>query len=169
MMLKLVLSLLVMSTGFLTNLNLSSSEKQGLPTEAEQKILLEKHNEWRRTVGVPPLEWSEELAKSALKWAKNLKRGCRFEHSDSGYGENLWKGTTGAYALSVVVDSWGNEVEYYNYETNECDPGQICGHYTQVVWGSTKKVGCASIECDGFTTWVCQYDPPGNWIGQKPY
>lgn len=159
------ITLLFLSIIFVST-NLDTSK---LPTEEEKKILLEKHNEWRAKVNVPPLEWSDELARSAEKWAKNLNRGCRFEHSKSGNGENLWKGTTGAFPVSKVVDSWGEEVKDYNYEDNSCDPGKVCGHYTQVVWEDTKRVGCAKMECDGFTTWVCQYDPPGNWIGQKPY
>ena len=45
----------------------------------------------------------------------------------------------------------------------------MCGHYTQIVWETTQKVGCAKIQCDGFDLWVCNYDPPGNWVGEKPY
>lgn len=140
-----------------------------LPTEEEKTILLERHNFWRSEVGVAPLTWSDELAKSAASWAKKLKRGCRFEHSKVNYGENLWKGTTGAYPVEQVVDSWASERKDYNYEENTCKTGKVCGHYTQVVWKNTRQIGCAKIECDGMTTWVCQYDPPGNWVGQKPY
>jgi len=76
-------------------------------------------------------------------------------------------GTTGFYNPKDVVDSWGNEIENYNYEDNSCSG--VCGHYTQIVWATTKKVGCAKIKCDGNDIWVCNYDPPGNWVGQKPY
>ena len=86
-----------------------------------------------------------------------------------GHGENLWKGTTGYYTVGDAVDSWGNEKEFYNYNKNKCKSGEVCGHYTQIVWANTTKVGCAKMECDGFTTWVCEYDPPGNWVGEKPY
>lgn len=140
-----------------------------LPSEEEKAILLERHNFWRAEVGVPALTWSDSLAESAHTWAKKLKNGCRFEHSDVGLGENLWKGTTGAFPVSVVVDSWASEREDYNYEKNKCKPGKMCGHFTQIVWRSTQEVGCAKMECDGMTTWVCQYNPPGNWVGQKPY
>jgi hypothetical protein len=52
------------------------------------------------------------------------------------------------------------------------------GHFTQVVWKNTKKVGCAwnTKSCPGngqankmpFYKMVCEYDPPGNYAGQFP-
>jgi pathogenesis-related protein 1 len=38
-----------------------------------------------------------------------------------------------------------------------------------MVWKNTTEVGCAAIECNGMTLWVCNYNPPGNYRGQKPY
>ncbi len=67
------------------------------------------------------------------------------------------------------MDAWGNEKPDYFYAKNKCKPRKMCGHYTQIVWKTTKKVGCAKIICDEMDVWVCNYDPPGNWIGQKPY
>ena len=101
--------------------------------------------------------------------AKQLKKeGCAFKHSGvDGLGENLFMGTTGYYGPAKVVNSWGDEIEDYNYDKNSCSG--VCGHYTQVVWKTTERVGCAKIECDGMDIWVCNYDPPGNWVGQKPY
>lgn len=145
--------------------------QDGIPSKEEIDILLERHNDWRARVGVAPLAWSDEVAKSAYDWAKKLKRdNCGFYHSDSDYGENLWMGTTGYYTVADVVESWCSEIEDYDYDKNKCKPGKMCGHYTQVVWNTTTQVGCASIQdCDGNTLWVCQYNPPGNWVGKKPY
>ena len=149
---------------------LNPAQKDQIPNKQEAEEMLSRHNHWRAEVGVEPLEWSDDLAKSAAKWAKKLKADkCGFYHSDDSYGENIWKGTSGYYSITQVVDSWGEEIEDYNYKTNKCKVGRACGHYTQIVWRDTKKVGCAQIECDGMTTWVCQYDPPGNWVGEKPY
>ena len=140
------------------------------PTDQEKQILLDRHNYWRADVGLEPLDWSDELMKSADKWAHALKSDkCGFYHSKSAYGENLWTGTTGAFPTANVVDDWASEKADYNYEKNKCKAGKVCGHYTQIVWKNTTKVGCAKVECNGMTTWVCQYDPPGNYIGQKPY
>ena len=149
--------------------HLSGAQTARIADDTEARVLLRTHNEWRQEVGIPALTWSDELARSALQWAQTLEKKCEFRHSKSGYGENLWKGTSGAFSTRSVVDSWASEKEDYNYNRNKCKPGKVCGHYTQIVWKNTTKVGCARLECDGMTTWVCQYDPPGNWVGEKPY
>ena len=141
-------------------------------SQEEISILLERHNSWRTEVGIKTnLEWSDELALHAEDWAKKLKRkGCKFEHRPNNeFGENLFMGTTGFYTALDVVDAWGNEKSDYNYSKNKCKPGKMCGHYTQIVWETTTKVGCAKITCGGNDIWVCNYDPPGNWVGKKPY
>jgi pathogenesis-related protein 1 len=39
-----------------------------------------------------------------------------------------------------------------------------------VVWGNSVSLGCAKVTCSaGGTFIVCNYDPPGNVVGQKPY
>jgi pathogenesis-related protein 1 len=143
------------------------------------------HNRWRKTAGVPPLTYSTDLAASAQKWADHLKRSnqCKMKHSDpeAKYGENLYwasaiewsngKSELQQVSPKKVVDSWGSEVSDYNYNANSCTKGKMCGHYTQVVWKSTTTVGCAVAVCEDSQeqVWVCQYQPPGNWGGKKPY
>ncbi len=137
-------------------------------TSQDIQLLVDTHNEWRAEVGVAALSWDPQLAKVAAEWARALKqKKCAFEHSTFKYGENLFMGTSGAFDAKYVVDSWGSEKDDYNYDKNKCS--SVCGHYTQMVWQSTTKVGCAKITCDGMDIWVCEYDPPGNYVGQKPY
>jgi len=148
---------------------ISPPQAQPNLTQAEITETLAAHNKWRAKVRVPPLEWSDELANTALEWAKQLKKeNCAFKHSGAkGLGENLFMGTTGYYDPTDVINSWGEEIKNYTYNDNSCSG--VCGHYTQVVWKNTKRVGCAKIECNGMDIWVCNYDPPGNYRGQKPY
>lgn len=154
---------------YLICVNLNFSHAQ-VANEQEIEILIERHNFWRADVGVGEINYSNELAEVALTWAKELKKqGCVFKHSSVKYGENLFKGTSGFYTVADAIDAWGEEKKDYNYEKNKCKRGEMCGHYTQIVWQSTSLVGCAKIECDGYITWVCNYDPPGNWVGEKPY
>ena len=132
--------------------------------------IIDRHNFWRADVGVGEISYSSEMADAALIWAQKLKRkGCAFEHSGNGFGENLFKGTVGFYTAADAVDSWAGEKQDYNYDKNKCRPGAMCGHYTQIVWKNTTEVGCAKMECDGMVTWVCNYNPPGNYVGEKPY
>lgn len=131
--------------------------------------ILDAHNEYRNDVGIANLAWSEEVATSAQAWATELAADCEFKHSSDEYGENIWAGTEGAFSPTDVVTSWGSEIADYDYESNTCAADKDCGHYTQIVWENTTKVGCGVATCDGRDIWVCQYDPPGNFIGEKPY
>ena len=45
----------------------------------------------------------------------------------------------------------------------------MCGHYTQVVWRKSLRVGCGMATCGATEVWVCNYDPAGNWDGERPY
>lgn len=129
------------------------------------------HNAVRAGVGVPDLVWDDALAVIAEEWAASLAaRGCIMEHDySSPYGENLYWSTFESTAQQVV-DAWASEVAYYDYDSNSCASGEMCGHYTQVVWDTTERVGCARVECSGGEEiWMCDYDPPGNWVGERPY
>jgi len=130
------------------------------------------HNVWRKKVGVPNLVWSSTLAAVAQKWATTLKttKNCSMVHSGNPkYGENLYWASGFVPTTKQVVDAWGNEVKDYTYATNKCAAGKVCGHYTQVVWKDTTSVGCGKATCGTAQVWVCNYNPPGNWVGQKPY
>ncbi|MEM9538662.1 MAG: pathogenesis-related family 1 protein [Cyanobacteria bacterium P01_E01_bin.42] len=132
--------------------------------------MLNAHNKWRDTVNVPHLQWSPTLANYAQEWANKLLRENKFEHRQNPpYGENLAAASGQQLSPERVVDMWGNEVQDYNYNNNSCQPGKMCGHYTQVVWESTREVGCAMARNNNREVWVCNYDPPGNIIGRKPY
>ena len=68
--------------------------------------------------------------------------------------------------------SWAEEKSDYTYSSNTCASGAICGHYTQLVWRNTTRVGCAIHTCPGLTygsAIFCDYYPAGNFNGQKPY
>ena len=54
-----------------------------------QKECLDNHNEFRAQHGAPALKWSAKLASDCEKWAKELLRNNKLEHSSGDYGENL--------------------------------------------------------------------------------
>jgi len=133
--------------------------------------MLAAHNAVRAGVGVPDLVWDDALANVAAEWSAALAaRDCIMEHDySSPYGENLYWSSFQS-TPQQVVDAWASEVAFYDYDSNSCDPGEQCGHYTQLVWDTTERVGCAMAECsDGSEIWMCDYDPPGNYVGEKPY
>ncbi|KAG7090345.1 hypothetical protein E1B28_009465 [Marasmius oreades] len=86
------------------------------------------------------------------------------------YGpENLAAGT-GAFNGVAGVKLWTNEAKDYNPKNPQTS------HFTQVVWKNTKEVGCAIKTCPNLFDskfrdaqfLVCEYNPPGNVIGQFP-
>lgn len=138
---------------------------------ASMKGMAEAHNVYRKKTGVPDLVWDDAVAKYAQQWADNLKsKGCDMQHrSPNKYGENLAWASGMALDPQKVVKMWYDEVNDYNYAKNTCKPGKMCGHYTQVVWKNSTKVGCGMAKCGSTEIWVCNYNPPGNYVGQKPY
>jgi uncharacterized protein YkwD len=130
--------------------------------------MLAAHNAVRQRMGIRPLAWSNRLASYAQEWADTLAASGEFKHrSDPVYGENLFDITWGSVSPSEVVRDWAAQSEDYDYKANRCRG--ICGHYTQIVWKTTKRVGCAMAKRGNREVWVCNYDPPGNLIGLRPY
>jgi uncharacterized protein YkwD len=144
---------------------------EGPPPPAPPSLsrdMLAIHNAVRARVGVAPLAWSDRLAARAQDWADTLLARKQFIHRpNSTYGENLFAITGAAASPAQVVNAWAAESRNYNYTSNKCSG--VCGHYTQIVWGGTKEVGCAVAREGRREVWVCNYDPPGNWIGRRPY
>ncbi|MFL6415305.1 MAG: CAP domain-containing protein [Bryobacteraceae bacterium] len=130
--------------------------------------MLAAHNVYRRQIGTPPLEWSTRLAATAQSWANELVQTAVLKHrSDLQVGENLFEAVGRPADVRQVVDSWAAERSAYHPETNSCS-GR-CGHYTQIIWRDTKRVGCGVAREGRREIWVCNYDPPGNIIGERPY
>ncbi|HEY0137652.1 MAG TPA: CAP domain-containing protein [Nannocystis sp.] len=133
------------------------------------------HNRVRARLKIAPLEWSPELARFAQKWADKLARkGCDLQHRPrtgpdaQRYGENIFAISGAPATADDVVDAWAAEVKFYNAKANRCKG--VCGHYTQVVWRNSERVGCGMATCgDDTEVWVCNYDPRGNYNGERPY
>lgn len=155
-----------------------AAPNSGATTSTIADAMLAAHNQARASVmpapaaPIAPLAWSSEIASAAQTWAD----GCMFKHSGGKYGENIYASAGKNTTPQDVVDSWVAEVKDYDYESNSC--AATCGHYTQVVWRKSTLLGCAVSSCSnnspfsGFEQWqfwVCNYDPPGNFNGQKPY
>lgn len=80
--------------------------------------------------------------------------------------------TSGKADENRVVDKWAEEEKYFNHKkrTYERGTGRKYGHYSQVIWRDTKLIGAGVATCrNGSQIWVCNYDPPGNYIGEKVY
>ncbi|KAL2088788.1 hypothetical protein ACEWY4_015687 [Coilia grayii] len=168
-----------------------SRVRRAIPWSDREEIL-KLHNKLRG--GVYPtasnmefMVWDEQLERSATHWAQQ----CIWDHGPQdllmSIGQNLavhW----GRYRSPAYhVQAWYDEVKDYTYPyPHECNPwcpdrcsGPMCTHYTQLVWATTSRVGCAVHTCSRMNVWgeiwenavylVCNYSPKGNWIGEAPY
>jgi pathogenesis-related protein 1 len=165
------------------------------PTE-----MVSAHNVERQSLGLPSLVWSTRLQSLAQEWAnleaardpyppfapdhRPNRNDILSNQGLPGYvGENNYVQDPGGEGPSAVR-YWISEKVWYNHAADRgysfdtppgagCSapqPGNSCGHFTQVVWRVTQKVGCgAAKSLDGSFYLVCDYWPGGNILGTKPY
>lgn len=159
----------------------ASNAPQGLPASGPSdgrspaEEVVRAHNKYRAEVGVPPIQWSSNLANQAQEWANYLAYNLVFQHSQSqDEGENLWIGTSHTFSFTQMIDTFGSEKQNFRFgvfpSVSKTGNWVDVAHYTQVVWRTTTQVGCAGSDGrDGNYRFVCRYSPPGNFLGQSPY
>lgn len=146
-----------------------SRPRLGVPVSRGREFLA-AHNKVRASVNEPPLKWDSALARYARRFASKRAVDCRMLHSYGPYGENIFWGEKDAWTPAQVVGSWVSENQYYDKTNNVCVAGQMCGHYTQVVWVDSTRIGCAMVTClNGGMYSMCIYDPPGNYVDESPF
>ena len=155
--------------------------KAGGSEPARLRGITSAHNAVRAAVSasppLPKLAWSAELAQVAQNYAAHLATSCELAHSHGAFGENLASFGGQPGDPETVVQLWADEGKCWTYgafmKTDACSSScTACGHYTQLVWRDTQFVGCGVADCQGGgarEVWVCNYDPPGNFIGESPY
>ena len=123
-----------------------SAQNQALPlTQQEKTQIVQAHNTCRNNVNPPAqnmvdLVWDDQLANIAQNYVNQCIGTVLVNHNSNrgvGYptsvGENIYASTGQITNMANVVNSWDSEKKDYNYDTNSCKSGAVCGHYTQVV------------------------------------
>ena len=144
---------------------------------SEIRIAVNEHNRLRREVGVPELKWDQDLARDAMEWAIVMAREQELEHSEGNdEGENIsWaKGYGRARCIEIALKGWGDKEKVIYLSRGEPAVGekgfQGVGHYTQMVWRSTTRVGMATVRSKDGSYYTCaRYSPAGNFVGERPY
>jgi len=161
--------------------------------DIEKDTVVAKHNQLRSGVAngtalpglaatnMRRLVWDDVLAEGAQLWVNQ----CIYAHDedrsncDGSVGQNAaWNaGSSGLkqFQWVGVTQRWYNEIKDFK-DTSLVDKfiagpdfGKI-GHFTQVIWAETTKIGCAAIGYAG-SKWarelihVCNYQPAGNMRG----
>jgi pathogenesis-related protein 1 len=148
---------------------------------AELAGITAAHNAVRAHVCVGPLTWDPALAATAAAWVAQCQSagGAILDHNPSRgsgatyFGENIYAASGNSLATaSGAVNAWAAEAQSYHGEPISSAVVQAAGHYTQLVWASSTRLGCAKHYCSSIAygyTIVCDYAPGGNIIGQRPY
>ena len=139
-------------------------------------VMLAGHNEARRAYGTAPLAWDPALAADAARYAQEMARTGIYRHSlkasrSSKQGENIWRGSRGAFSYRTMVDLFVDERRYFQrgpfpYNSSTGNWADV-GHYTAVIWPTTTRVGCAIATGQRDDYLVCRYFPSGNRDGVR--
>ncbi|XP_030623872.1 peptidase inhibitor R3HDML [Chanos chanos] len=166
----------------LSNASVPRSRRKRHISSRDMTAILDYHNRVRSQVFPPAanmeyMVWDERLAKSAESWASQ----CIWDHGPPHVmrymGQNLSINSGSYRSIIELVRSWHDERHSFSYP-NRCT-GSVCSHYTQMVWASSKRIGCAVNRCSNMyvfgsmwkqaTLLVCNYSIKGNWVGEAPY
>nr|Q2XXQ5.1 RecName: Full=Cysteine-rich venom protein DIS2; Short=CRVP; AltName: Full=Cysteine-rich secretory protein DIS2; Short=CRISP-DIS2; Flags: Precursor [Dispholidus typus]AAZ75596.1 CRISP-DIS2 [Dispholidus typus] len=144
--------------------------------KAKQREIVDKHNAFRRSVrptasNMLRMEWYSEAASNAERWAYR----CILDHSPKTSrilngikcGENIYMSSIPMTWIDIIK-LWHDEYKNFIYGVGANPPGSVIGHYTQIVWYKSYRVGCAASYCPSSSYnyfYVCQYCPAGNFAG----
>jgi len=133
-------------------------------TAEEKTAVVNRHNDFRskRNESHQPcaasdmeaMVWDDAIAEEAQAWAD----GCIGDHAEgagSQFGENIYvsmpKTDYDAKELASGVDDWYSEMKDSVWGIDDrkgtSKPGATCGHYWQVIWARSNKVGCGVASC----------------------
>lgn len=156
----------------------------GQVTPADQQTILDLHNRYRAAAGVAPLVWDDQLAADAQKWVDALvARGGKLAHSnpadpddpDTGSAKNQGENLAGGQSAATAPTQWYEEKAAFDAAPNktgfnDTNPDWFnWGHYTQMMWSTTTKIGCGTAPGPLYAITSCRYSPPGNFDGELAY
>jgi len=172
---------------FLVVFVIGATKPRSLYDDADAEGIVKLHDELRASVTPgPPIDmekmlWNDALATAAQGYAEE----CTWGHgqpkwigdleidgsplSEETVGQNMFRGANDRFDWKNATNLWFNERVDYHYATTTCNKGKECGHYTQLVWSTSKHIGCGWHKCPHKDFIICNYFPPGNWKGEKPY
>lgn len=132
--------------------------------------VLDYVNKFRSLHSASNVTYSDTLSTFAQSWAENMASTGIFAHSgqtiQSNYGENLaffysasLNNATSYYIQAI--DMWYSEEKNYDYS----NPGfsSATGHFSQLVWASSNKIGYGIAQGNNNVYVAMEFTPPGNY------
>jgi len=187
---KLLVVISLMLT--ISHVGVNSAEvRRGEPrmlTDSEITTILDEHNLLRAQEGASDMEymtWNESLGIAAARWVAKCSKGNGYPPLPAthfaDYGQNTWVASGAQIIVKDVIGKWNSEKKWYDYDTLQCRKGKRCNSYTQMVWATTRQIGCAYHYCKRVSSSndedpyldaeyiACNYVPDGNKENQKPF
>uniref|UniRef100_A0A4Q8KAQ4 U6-Nephitoxin-Nsp1b_2 n=1 Tax=Nephila sp. SGP-2016 TaxID=1905176 RepID=A0A4Q8KAQ4_9ARAC len=165
-------------------------------TDEDKDDVVRAHNEYRNKVatgqesaagGMPTaanmmeMVWDDELASIAQKHAET----CTFRHDCYAcrqvdrfiVGQNIYMAMSWGYPdksyWRPMVKAFYDEIEQFDKSYIQPFVFGSYGHFTQVVWATSWRVGCGKAvfkDTKWYKTYlVCNYGPAGNMMGGEMY
>jgi uncharacterized protein YkwD len=162
----------------------TADRRTGQVGAAEQQTILDLHNRYRAAAGVAPLVWDDQLAADAQMWVDALvARGGTLAHSnpadpndpDTGSAKHEGENLAGGQSAATAPTQWYEEKAAFDAAPNKtgfnaANPDWFnWGHYTQMMWSATTRIGCGTAPGPIFVITSCRYSPPGNFDGELAY
>ncbi len=149
-------------------------EQSSIPPDPASAQILAIHNQQRLEVGVPPLRWDRQLAANATAYAQLLASGQSQSHASRAgretERENLSMGYRNATPVRMM-QNWLREKRNFKAgvfpDVSLTGNWRDAGHFSQMIWPTTQRVGCGTARGAQWAYLVCRYSPPGNKDGSR--
>ena len=156
---------------------LLEQKKRTKITDKQKSEIVRKHNALRAQQGASDMEmmmWSESLAAKAAETVTKCEWYDMYDTSVPQHrGQNVFMMISDKFKMVEIIEQWYNETTNYDYDTGCTD---MCSHYIQVVWATSRQIGCAYHICKSKYApfrnaqfFSCNYLPAENFLGQKPF
>jgi glioma pathogenesis-related protein 2 len=152
--------------------------KAGFSDRTDQEFLnsmVASINQHRAKHGVPPVELDQELVTYAKARAEHIAdKGALVHDGTGGHGENLYSSSSSEPVqapASAASDAWYGEIKFYDYDTfGSTEPKEKVGHFTQLVWKGSTKIGAGRVCGTEDNTWhdtyiAVNFSTAGNMAG----
>jgi hypothetical protein len=141
--------------------------------EQEETLIRKAQQGWATgQISLPTHRQDYEYGENIAAWA-----GTRRQPTD--YAVALWLREKSTFDLLNSLGTYrvGDELPPPAAPDEKQPPPLIVGHYTQIVWRTTRQLGAAQLvvtladdrDTRHYVAIICNYSPPGNRHGQPPY
>lgn len=134
-----------------------------------KKFILDKHNFYRTNVNPPASNMEKLYWNNYLQYKAQTHANKCYGLYHNSPGQNIFL-STNKTGWNNVIKAWHNEYKDFKYNNKKYVFKKI-GHYTQMVWAETNRIGCGYKRCRDYYLYICNYYPYGNYVNKisKPY